>query len=378
MAAASLVMAQEVCNNGVDDDGDGFIDCYDADCASNTACDGSIIGNDANCQVPPSQFPDFTMTLDFASPNETTNHFARMAVGDLDRDGMPEIITMNRYTRRLFILNGNDGSVKYSVNAGFEPYWEVAIGNIDNDNCAEIFFIGYLDLPGGANDGVYIFSYDCQLNLNWRTAQRLLADPINYGLADFDGDGKVELYAKDEIYDAHTGTRIIRTSATNATEYRRLNGGPVAADIRGDGELELILGLSIFDVNLGSRTLDAGTRTLLQSRPEYFIRNEYNATSVADYNQDGFLDVLASGSTVNHGVNTTIFFWDVQNNGLLTYIDPTSDYAPNGWQNGTGRINIADLDGDGNLNASYVSGKYLYALDENLQLHWRVIINEET
>ncbi|MDH4058989.1 MAG: hypothetical protein OEU76_09495, partial [Cyclobacteriaceae bacterium] len=371
----SLVNAQEICNNSIDDDGDGFIDCYDGECASQSPCDGSFLGNDANCEVTPSQFPQFTMTLDFSSPDESTNHFSRIAVGDLDRDGMPEIVTMNRYTRKLFILNGNNGSIKYQVDAGFEPYWEIATGNINNDGCAELFFIGYLDLAGSSNDGVYIFSYDCQLNFLWRTAEKLRGDPINYGLTDFDGDGLVELYAKDEVYDAHTGVRIIQSTAAN---YSQINGGPVAADIVGDARQELILGLSIYQVNLGARTLNSGSLTLLNSRPEYFIRNVYNATSIADYNQDGFLDIIASGSTIAHNSNTTIFYWDVQNNVLQTYIDLTGDYAPNGWANGTGRINIADLDGDGNLNASYVSGKYLYALDHNLQFLWRIVINEET
>ena len=32
----------------------------------------------------------------------------------------------------------------------------------------------------------------------------------------------------------------------------------------------------------------------------------------------------------------------------------------------------------GLMNASFVSGRYLYALDENLQLLWRIVINEET
>ena len=55
----------EVCNNGIDDDFDGFIDCYDGDCASNVACDGIFLGNDATCQTPPPSFPAFTMTKDF-------------------------------------------------------------------------------------------------------------------------------------------------------------------------------------------------------------------------------------------------------------------------------------------------------------------------
>src|SRR5688572_9062977 len=93
---------QEICNNGIDDDFDGFIDCYDGSCAQSPACDGIFLGNDATCQVPPAQFPLFTMTSDFSSPNETTNHLSRIAIGDLDRDGLPEIVTMNRYTNKLY------------------------------------------------------------------------------------------------------------------------------------------------------------------------------------------------------------------------------------------------------------------------------------
>jgi hypothetical protein len=373
-----IAQPTEICNNGLDDDFDGFIDCYDGSCASASNCEGLFLGNDAACQVPPAQFPLFTMTIDFSSPNETTNHLSRLAVGDLDRDGMPEIVTMNRYTRKLFILNGNDGSIKSELTVTWEPYWEIAIANIDNDNCAEIYFIGYQDLPGGSNDGTYIFAYDCSLNFLWSTARRLRGDPINYGLADFDGDGLVEIYAKDEIFDAKTGTRIVRSTGASWT---RINGGPIAANMLGDSKLELVVGLNIYQVNLGNRTTDVGSLTLLKGRNDYFVRNEYNATSVADYNLDGFLDVIASGSTTGGGLNTTVFFWDVQNDAVLTYSDPQpalgTDYA-NGWKNGTGRVNIADLDGDGNMNASFVSGRFLYALDENFGLLWRATINEET
>ncbi len=382
--------AQEICNNGRDDDNDGFIDCYDTDCAVSTFCKDFFLGDEAKCEATPPAFPQFTMALDFSSPNETTNHLSRMAVGDLNRDGKPEIITMNKYTNKLFILNGADGSVQQQATVDFVPNWEVAIANIDNDNCGEIFFFGTYDPPGNNNTGNYLFAYDCNLNFIWRSEEKLRGDPINYGLADFDGDGKVELYVKDEIYDAHTGVRIIKSTAPS---WNNINGGPVAVDMEGDDQLELVLGCSIYSVNLGTRTKDSGSLTLLKSAPQYFIRNEFNATSVADYNLDGFLDVLASGSTIANGKNTTVFFWDVHNNVMDTYSDPipgnitifacptkTGQYYKDGWLNGTGRINIGDLDGDGKLNASYVSGKYLYALDENLNpLPWSPkLVNEET
>src|SRR5258706_89369 len=361
-ASAQLV---EICNNGIDDDFDGFIDCFDGSCANSPSCAGIFLGNNANCTSIPAQFPKFTMSLDFSSPNETTNHLARMVIGDLDRDGIPEIATMNRYTNMLYILNGNNGSIKYSKVVTFEPYWEIATANIDNDNCAEVYFIGYLPeishtVKVGKKtvtiidqiEGIYMFAYDCQLNFLWRTVSPFPSgdDPINYGIADFDSDGLVEIYAKDEVYDAKTGVRLLKSTAA---KYQEINGGPVAVNMLGDGKLELVIGMNIYQVNLGARTVDSGSLTLLQGRNDYFIRYEYNATSVADYNLDGFLDVLASGSTIAHGKNTTVFYWDVKNNIVKTYSDPQpglgASYAT-GWQNGTGRLNVADVAAASNFN----------------------------
>jgi hypothetical protein len=391
LSSLTATWAQEICNNGRDDDGDGFIDCYDRDCSVSTFCKDFYLGEPAKCEVKPPAFPQFTMALDFASPNETTNHLARMAIGDLNRDGKPEIVSMNKYTKRLFILNGTDGTIQQQATVTWEPQWEIAIANIDNDNCGEIFFFGYEDPPGDNNAGFFIYAYDCSLNFIWKTASRLRGDPINYGLADFDGNGKVELYVKDVVYDAHTGTRLIASDGSK--NWNEINGGPVAVDMAGDDKLELVIGLAIYSVDLGDGTEDDGALTLVDDASDYYIRNEFNATSVADYNKDGFLDVLASGSTDDHRENTTVFFWDVKNDVVKTYIDaipgnftiyacPTQngDYYKDGWKNGTGRLNIADLDGDGNLNISYVSGKFLYALDHNLQpLAWSPkVVNEET
>jgi hypothetical protein len=357
----------EICGDGQDNDGDGFIDCFDTDCSADSFCDGSFLGNDAGCEAAPVEFPQFTMSMDFASDNETTNHLARMAIGDLDRDGIPEIITMNRYTDKIYILDGRTGATENVLDAPFDPQWEIAIANIDDDNCAEIFTFG------SESGDIYLYSYNCTLTTqNWK--RRVPGDPINFGLADFDNNGRVELYAKDAIFDAHTGTRLVRSN-----NWSDVNGGPVAVDMFGDAQLELVVGGIIYTVDLGDGTEDNGSLTEVKRIPDYFIRYEYNATSVADYNLDGNLDVLASGSTNSKGSNTTIFFWDVFNDTTATFFDNSAGaYLPNGWQYGTGRLNIADLDGDGQLNVSYVSGKFLYALDEDLKLFWRKVINEET
>ena len=309
---SALANAQEICDDGIDNDGDGFIDCFDPDCAGYAVCDGFYIGNDVSCSAEPSEFPRFSMTLDFASPNKTANHLGRIAIGDLDLDGIPEIISQNYYTGTIFILNGNDGTVKYerTLASGEGPDWRVAIANVDGDNCAEIFSV----IWSNNDNAYYIAAFDCQLNEIWRSEAKT-EDPMHMSLADFDGDGNVELYYRDEVRDAKTGTRIV---AGNESLWPTTNGGPIAVDILGNGDLELISGLQIYQVNLGSRTLDAGSLTLLAQRGEYRTKTTFNATSVADYNQDGYLDVIASGKDpLNY---TTVFFWDVQSNVLKTLI----------------------------------------------------------
>ncbi|MBI1768437.1 MAG: hypothetical protein HYR67_08695, partial [Bacteroidetes bacterium] len=387
LVTVTAAFSQEICNNGIDDDGDGFIDCFDKKCANNAACAGSFLGNDVICQAKPAAFPQFSMKLKWQSPNKTTNHLNRASVGDLDRDGIPEVIVNEIENDYIYILNGKDGTVKKSLKVGFSLDRDPMIGNIDNSNCAWIFVSG----------GNYVYAYDCNLNFKWKSTL-LSASPTLMGLADFDGDGKSEIYCRDEILAAESGIRIVKgTNSANASQ------APIAVDIldaagnvagTGDNKLELISGCNIFSVNLGARTLNSGSLTLKKSAANYFYwqkNGNTSHTSVADYNQDGKLDVIASGSTGAQSANATVFFWDVQNNVVKTYIDanPASvfiagcsntsgTYYKNGWQNGIGRLNIADIDGDGKLNVSYISGKYMYALDENFNQKWRITVNEET
>ncbi len=384
-SAATSLYAQEICNNGVDDDNDGFIDCFDNQCANDNACSGSYIGNDALCEAKPSQFPEFKMTLDWSSPNKVTNHLNRMSIGDLDRDGIPEVVVTNieGNSKGVYILNGSNGSIKHSnTSLPFNVDREVVIGNLDNDNCAEVFLTG---TQGGTR---YIYAYNCNLTTQLWRSPALSGDPGLFGLADFNGDGQVEMYFRDIILNAHTGVLI----ANSSLNFGDVTGSPVAVNIVGDENLELVSGLRIFTVNIG-----AGTITEHSKRNEYFLRANPDGshTSVADYNLDGNLDIIASGSTNSNNSNTTVFFWDVANNTLKTFSDPiggnftiqncsggtgfsTGEYYKNGWHRGTGRINIADADGDGQLNAAYVSGKFLYALDENLELLWKKTVSEET
>ena len=170
------------------------------------------------------------------------------------------------------------------------------------------------------------------------------------------------------------------------------NGGPVAVDILNDAtknahlltdaikddNLELVVGGTIFSVNIGAGTINA-EKTI----PNFGKKDNGDATSIADFNLDGSLDVIATGRNTNNN-DATVFFLGCKNEycknifgSLSRAILPLKlvlqKQEPIMKTDGTrvlGRINIADLDGDGQLNLAYVSGKFLYALKEDLTPLW--------
>ena len=223
--------------------------------------------------------------------------------------------------------------------------------------------------------------------------RRLMASPSRSVLQTSITTGNVELYYKNEILDAKTG-EILVAGKNNWDSY---DSGPVAVDILPDaacGEcagLELVLGGEIFAVDLNPRTPGGGSVGNAVRRfndlpglggityyPKYVGFGYVNSmTSIADYNLDGNLDVIMNGATSSSATSTTtVFFWDVTNNTFKTF----QPRQPNNssWPHGTGRINLADVDGDGQMNATFVSGARIYSLKEDFTLLWQKTITEQT
>ncbi len=382
IANASLAQTAEICDNGIDDDGDGFVDCYDSDCSGDGYCDDFFLSEDPECQVEPDPSPTFAMKLQWASPEATAAANGQIAIGDTDGDGIPEVVATNYYENTVHVLDGATGNIKFQRDlGGFSPYFEVMIADVDEDGLSEIFMPGY-------DGGWKIESYSHDLTtLNW--SQNVSIRPGNIGIANFDYDGGIAkrpvLYGKDILIDALTGT-ILHASAYNNTnssaDYadKNLVAGSTAADILADGEcancsgLELINGGKIYSVNISGASATLNLERSVATGPVYISAWNQNrgGTSIVDFNEDGFLDVLFNGRT-NGSSLTKVFFWDVENNVLNEYHD-----AVDNWDKGTGRLNIADIDGDGTLNTTYVSGPYLYALDQNWNLIWKSSIIEST
>ena len=373
----SQVLSQEICTNGIDDDGDGFIDCYDGECSGGPSCADFFYGNPIVCKDEPTENPTFAMKLQWGSEDRSADSHATPAVGDLDNDGLPEVVVINRLDERLFILNGEDGSTAFTYDLGYQPENGIVLANLDGGDCANIYI--------SRDNSTTITALDCEANFLWESNA---SDRVGImGIADFNGDGNSELYYKTEIMDAATGNILV--TGTNDNWVQKYAHSAIAVDILDDSEcadcsgLELITGNQIWAINIG-----AGTRTLARDLNDLFAAEiptnnkryytkYFNTTqnrtciSVADYNQDGHVDVLMPGAYgSSNSSQTTIFFWDVFNSSYLVYDGGVNH------NKGTGRLNVSDIDGDGLMNTTYVSDQILYALDENLGVLWTKGIDE--
>ncbi|WP_425391329.1 gliding motility-associated C-terminal domain-containing protein [Ekhidna sp.] len=377
----TLQAQTENCSNGTDDDGDGLIDCYDGDCSTDGACDDFFFGNQVIC-ADDIDVTTFAIRQQWTSADETSTSHATPAIGDLDGNGIPEVVTVNnKGTLDLFVLNGATGATIASADIGFTPENAPIVAEIDGDE------IGDIIVSQNKGDDVALYNVDFAtgtLTQRWRQ-KASVNQPIGLpGVADFDEDGDVEIYYRNEVMDALTGNVIIPGDGNWEQDYVH---GTIAVDIFPSSYcsdcagLELVSGKEIWSINeaAGTRTLVADMDTVIHSDidpnlnyyPKYYPSwdDQWSTVSAADYNLDGNIDLIITGAlgttTEKYNGETTIFFWDVANSNVITYHDPTNNFV-----RGPGRVNIGDVDGDGQLNANFVMDQKLYSLDENFNVHW--------
>ncbi|MFC2124790.1 FG-GAP-like repeat-containing protein, partial [Bacteroidota bacterium] len=444
-------IGQENCNNGIDDDSDGLVDCNDGDCqfASNIerGCncdDGSdndgdgltdmsdadcadfygltFVGETSDCSLlPPDSlnFFDYIDDLPVKTQQNTVDTQSKMAIGDLNGDGLPEVVATSKWGKAVRVISSGDhvycGDLKergevvhefgvtgqddiFEAKGGLQVVYEleVAIADIDRDGYGEIFALASARAskgkPGEEELGAVDHYYIVGLKFNPATCEMEPIPTFNggeavnigsgrpgiFGLTDFDGDGLVEIYLKDRIYAAETGAWLADGNTGRDWE-NEVNSAPVAVDIISGGNQELVCGDLIYSVpslsnrNPGSPAALAVAHSMndlgftqfypkvLNDPQEYGITN-FSSTSVADMNGDGNLDVVLSGADPND--STAVFFWDVSAGHVSFYIarDPTK---AGGWPWGTSRPNLGDADGDGELDIVVIAGNQLFALTIN-------------
>ncbi|MFT4985346.1 MAG: hypothetical protein ACI8U0_000978 [Flavobacteriales bacterium] len=336
----------------VDMNGDGKDDIVHTD-------DGDAIYY--SYQGEPGGMFNTVFVADIEITSESSAYSWGLAVGDLNNDGINELVTGGKYNG-IYVITDNNGTFESNVFAVDDIFLQgVNTYDIDNDGLLDIFAcddVGLSDIYINDGAGTYTLDYNI-LNPVSDTESDYSG---NYGsvFTDIDNNGHCDLYiakCRQGVQNSSDPRRINLAymndgldSWTSEGEARGIDSGDQTwlgafGDIDNDGDMDLFLGnhdvpneflLNDGDGNFTEATDDAGLAGVFNFTPYQGV--------FADFDNDGFLDFILTG-----GDNCAF----AMNNG-----DGTFDMEFNLVDAETNSIALGDLNQDGFLDMATTSGGY--------------------
>ncbi len=370
-----IVNNVEICDNGIDDDCDGLVDCFDPDCSDFSFCSSSsstfFYGLPLDtCTVVPIDSPKSIKIKKEWEFNIASNSHRFSVMGDLDNDGFSEVVVQSSNTM-LSVLDGRDGTVKKTFNIPGSFFNVGAIADVDGNGSGEIYW------KSGTSRMICI-DYVTGVTL-WN---KVYSQPIGgeMSIVDFNGDGKSEILFGSSIYNAESGD-YMGGFIPPSTGYF-LGPSILAVDVLPDyvcadcSGLELVEGTDVYTVDINVLSADIKEYSsfkndpILQSFPENYLRRY---SSAADFDNDGLLDI----ATVQKG---RAFIWNPRTLEILDSVSFASiPQIPDNDHSYFVAPTVDDLDGNGDLDIVFsvvssptdeAQNRILLALNGNLDFMW--------
>jgi hypothetical protein len=306
----------------------------------------------------------------FKSSEDSLSTYISPIAGDIDGDGIPEILAVKfksgRVWQDIYVFPGTDRDNPRVIPTveGDITTFGISMAKLPNGTPIVIMLKGALTLPAG-DDG-HIHAYNAQTGAQlWVSDSKVTGfldgdddnNSYSFQFTDFDSDGMVEIIAGKDIFAAESGIKLLTSTGNGGYS---LNGrtvwAPWSADMTGDDKPEYIAGNQVYSVHITDRINASGnTMTLLKSiTPPNLggIDITDGMTQVADFNRDGHLDILVSRPVGTD--NIAFYVWDYQNNTIL------------------GSLYRAGVTGSRNMGLPFIGN-----IDENPNLEVLLVVNNK-
>lgn len=286
--------------------------------------------------------------LQFDTPFDLTTGSGpeRMAAGDLDNDGKPDLVVANPGNSTLTIFRNvsTPGSLSFAtVQTLFFPTpHQVVIADFDGD--------GKPDLIVTSNSGrlVSVFHHASDPNtiaFDSRTDFSLESYPNQLAVADIDGDGKPDILVPLQntsnlwIYRNTSSPGTVGAQTVSPFVTGTSPEGIAVGDLNADGRIDILVP-SVATNSLAVFTNGSSPGSSLSlSRKDWPTGAGPGAVAVGDLNRDGLPDVVVA----NGGANTITIFRNTSSSGVIDLTAQPDLATPLRPIN----VVIGDVDGDG-------------------------------
>jgi len=337
-----------------------------------------------DCFGDPSSF-DWAIREAWVSKEDNICTYQTPLIGDLDGDGIPEIVIPRflrsgaspdlRQFQGIYVYWGTDRdnpTLIPTVKGGFQGQG-IAMAKAKIGGTVQPFIV-MVGLEGADAGRLIAYTSDRTKTTEptarlWTSDAALRAyspnDIYTLSIADFNGDGNPEIYVGNQIFDAASGHLLLNPGSAGYSYGRSdwegyFSCNSIAADVDNDGIPELIAGTKVYKVNINNTNGTAGNSlTLFSSIPDINLGNGRTVsdgwTTVADINEDGYLDVVFLSSLHHYspgnvaGDSVLVAVWDVKNQELLGKTVTHSHYGD------FGVPFIANLDDDPGLEITFTT-----------------------
>jgi len=319
---AAILPCPEICQNELDDDEDGYVDCFDTDC--------DCFDADTSCLADP-LINNFSAKLAWESTVNEVNVGAVPIVANLNpqQDSIPEILVFPSSTManviavyQLLIFKGDGSNAsapnRLAIPEGMDcyPAANAVVADLDNNGIPEVILIT-LDSKIRVFTDFDPAATPCMKPWGVSSQDALSANSRAY-VADFDGDGIGEIFSGNDVFKldltnpaAPILTKILNGSGASGllVPYSQTES-PTAADLlsradcNGDPDcdgLEIVAGFQIYSIDMDLTDGDGFEikvqRDLNLLNPNHAVRDGY--TCVADLDLDGVPEIIVSGRRDN-------------------------------------------------------------------------------